>query len=128
MPEVDGEALGFQIKSDPSLAQTKLIMMTSVHHWGGAKRMLELGFSAYLVKPVKQGRLLDCIVTALAPRLDPSIQPNLAQPGTPATIVDPTETSTFETSTFVERPSYLPEDIVVSEKKLEKKSRSSKFC
>jgi signal transduction histidine kinase/CheY-like chemotaxis protein len=70
MPATDGETLGFKIKSDPLLSQTKLIMMTSVHHWGGAKRMLELGFSAYLVKPVKQSRLFDCIVTALAASLD----------------------------------------------------------
>jgi signal transduction histidine kinase/CheY-like chemotaxis protein len=67
MPDVDGETLGAQIKSDPALAHTKLIMMTSVHHWGGAKRMAELGFSAYLIKPVKQARLLDCILGTIAP-------------------------------------------------------------
>ncbi|MGG6263496.1 MULTISPECIES: GAF domain-containing protein [unclassified Leptolyngbya] len=67
MPEVDGETLGSQIKSDPDLASTKLIMMTSVHRWGGAKRMAELGFSAYLIKPVKQSRLLDCIMSTMSP-------------------------------------------------------------
>lgn len=67
MPEIDGEMLGSQIKSDPALASTKLIMMTSVHRWGGAKRMAELGFSAYLIKPVKQSRLLDCIMTTMSP-------------------------------------------------------------
>ncbi|KAM3115158.1 GAF domain-containing protein [Phormidesmis sp. 146-33] len=66
MPTVDGETLGSQIKDNPLLSQTKLIMLTSVHHWGGAKRMLEMGFSAYVVKPVKQSRLLACIVTALS--------------------------------------------------------------
>ncbi|MGV0024634.1 GAF domain-containing protein [Phormidesmis priestleyi] len=70
MPNIDGETLGFQIKSDPVLSETKLIMMTSVYHWGGAKRMLEVGFSAYLVKPVKQSRLFDCLVTALASPFD----------------------------------------------------------
>ncbi|MBW4441430.1 MAG: response regulator [Plectolyngbya sp. WJT66-NPBG17] len=67
MPEVDGEMLGLQIKSNLTLATTKLIMMTSVHRWGGAKRMAELGFSAYLIKPVKQSRLLDCIMSTMAP-------------------------------------------------------------
>ncbi len=66
MPEVDGETLGLQIKSDRALAATKLIMMTSVHRWGSAKRMAELGFSAYLIKPVKQSRLLDCIMSTLS--------------------------------------------------------------
>ncbi|HTL88092.1 MAG TPA: GAF domain-containing protein [Leptolyngbya sp.] len=67
MPEIDGETLGSQIKSDPTLATTKLIMLTSVHHWDGATRMAELGFSAYLIKPVKQARLLDCIISTIAP-------------------------------------------------------------
>lgn len=71
MPLVDGEMLGQQIKSDPLLAKTKLIMMTSLNHWGGARRMLQTGFSAYLVKPVKQSRLLDCIVNTLAQSLEP---------------------------------------------------------
>ncbi|MGI0487304.1 response regulator [Pantanalinema rosaneae CENA516] len=66
MPLMDGEMLGRQIKADPLLADTKLIMMTSLNHWGGARRMLQMGFSAYLVKPVKQSRLLDCIVNTLA--------------------------------------------------------------
>ena len=67
MPEVDGATLGLEIKSDRALASTKLIMMTSVHRWGGAKRMAELGFSAYLIKPVKQSRLLDCIMSTMSP-------------------------------------------------------------
>lgn len=67
MPEVDGEMLGAQIRSDPTLAVTKLIMLTSVRPWDGAKRMAELGFSAYLIKPVKQSRLLECIMSTLSP-------------------------------------------------------------
>ena len=69
MPEIDGEMLGLQIKSDPALASTKLIMLTSVHRWDGADRMAELGFSAYLIKPVKQSKLLDCIMSTLSPTL-----------------------------------------------------------
>ncbi|MBD1841935.1 response regulator [Cyanobacteria bacterium FACHB-63] len=67
MPDIDGETLGLLIKSDRTLAGTKLIMMTSVHRWGGAKDMAELGFSAYLIKPVKQARLLDCISNTMSP-------------------------------------------------------------
>ncbi|MCU0548298.1 MAG: response regulator [Leptolyngbya sp. Prado105] len=65
MPKIDGEMLGAQIKADPALAQTKLIMLTSAHSWSDAKRMTELGFSACLIKPVKQSRLLDCIMTTM---------------------------------------------------------------
>lgn len=65
MPEVDGEMLGLQIKSDPNIMNTKLIMMTSLNNRGSAGRVMNLGFSAYLVKPVKQSRLLDCILETL---------------------------------------------------------------
>ena len=65
MPEMDGELLGCQIKADPLLASTKLIMMTSLNHGGSSSRILAQGFSAYLVKPVKQSRLVDCILNTL---------------------------------------------------------------
>ncbi len=70
MPEMDGEMLGACIKSDQLLQTTRLIMMTSLNHWGGARNALQLGFSAYLVKPVKQSRLLDCILNALTNKIE----------------------------------------------------------
>ena len=65
MPDMDGEMLGAQIKADPQLQLTQLIMMTSLNHWGGARNALQLGFAAYLVKPVKQSRLFDCLLSTL---------------------------------------------------------------
>lgn len=65
MPDMDGEMLGYQIKAEPLLANTRLIMMTSLNHRGGSRQVLELGFSAYLVKPIKQSRLMDCIMSTL---------------------------------------------------------------
>jgi PAS domain S-box-containing protein len=75
MPDLDGEMLGAQIKADPLLQSTRLIMMTSLNHWGGARSALHLGFSAYLVKPVKQSRLLDCLLNTLD-----DLPPPLAEP------------------------------------------------
>jgi PAS domain S-box-containing protein len=68
MPEMDGEMLGSQIKADPDLANTQLIMMTSVNQQGAAKRLAEIGFSKYLIKPVKQGRLLNCFLDVVNSR------------------------------------------------------------
>jgi PAS domain S-box-containing protein len=65
MPTIDGEMLGRQIKADATLATTHLIMMTSLNQGGVARRLLEMGFAAYLVKPVKQSRLLNCILSVL---------------------------------------------------------------
>jgi len=63
MPGMDGETLGRQIKDDPELRNVVLVMLTSAGQRGDAKRMREAGFAAYLVKPVKQSQLLDCLRT-----------------------------------------------------------------
>lgn len=65
MPEVDGETLGRWIKADPQLAETQLVMMTSLGLGEHSRRAAEIGFAAYLVKPVKQSRLQEALVMAL---------------------------------------------------------------
>jgi CheY-like chemotaxis protein len=61
MPGLDGEALGITIKNDPVLKDTLLIMCTGQGERGDAKRMKQIGFSAYLTKPLKQSQLFKCI-------------------------------------------------------------------
>jgi two-component system sensor histidine kinase/response regulator len=65
MPEMDGEALGRAIKAEPALKQTPLVMLTSWGRRGDAARVREIGFSAYLTKPIKHSQLFDCLVTVL---------------------------------------------------------------
>jgi CheY-like chemotaxis protein len=65
MPVMDGATLGRQIKADPDLNPTRLIMLTSSGRRGDASRLEEIGFSAYLNKPVKKSHLYDCLVTVL---------------------------------------------------------------
>ncbi len=66
MPGMDGEALGKIIKSEPAIKDTKLIMFTSIAQRGDARRISEIGFAAYLPKPLKQSLLYDCLVTLLS--------------------------------------------------------------
>jgi PAS domain S-box-containing protein len=66
MPVMDGEALGRAIRSDSKLADTRLIMMTSVGRLGDADRMASIGFSAYLAKPVRQSDLFDTLISVIA--------------------------------------------------------------
>ncbi len=66
MPEIDGEMLGAQIKADPTLKNVKLIMLTSLNQQGGISRVKELGFEFYLVKPIKQSRLLDVLMSVVS--------------------------------------------------------------
>ncbi|MCK5229073.1 MAG: response regulator, partial [Desulfobulbaceae bacterium] len=63
MPEINGEILGQKIKQDPEIKNTILILMTSMGKRGDVKRIKELGFAAYLTKPVKQSLLYDCLAT-----------------------------------------------------------------
>ena len=63
MPEMDGERLGQKIKQDHDLKNTILVLMTSIGNRGDARRFEEIGFSAYLTKPVKQSQLYDCLCT-----------------------------------------------------------------
>jgi len=65
MPETDGESLGRAIKADPELRDTYMVMMCSLGTRGDAKRLKEIGFSAYLTKPVKQSQLYDCLAMVL---------------------------------------------------------------
>ncbi len=65
MPEMSGDQLGATIKKDRKLRQTRLVMMTSAGRPGDAKRLEQLGFSAYLSKPVKQSGLYACLTTVM---------------------------------------------------------------
>jgi PAS domain S-box-containing protein len=58
------EELGRKIKADDRLRQTVLIMIASIGKRGDAKRMQDVGFAAYLVKPVHQSILMDALATA----------------------------------------------------------------
>jgi two-component system, sensor histidine kinase and response regulator len=65
MPELDGFALAEQIKKDPDLVGATIMMLTSAGYLGDAARCRELGISAYLVKPIRQGELLESICQVL---------------------------------------------------------------
>jgi signal transduction histidine kinase/DNA-binding response OmpR family regulator len=65
MPEMDGFTLAEHIHKDPELVNATIMMLTSAGHLGDAARCRELGISAYLVKPIRQGELLDAICQLL---------------------------------------------------------------
>jgi signal transduction histidine kinase/DNA-binding response OmpR family regulator len=61
MPRMDGEMLGRIIKSDPSISEISLLMLTSAGQKSDRARLEAAGFSAYLMKPVRSADLLDAI-------------------------------------------------------------------
>ncbi|MFQ5328867.1 MAG: nitrate- and nitrite sensing domain-containing protein [Thermodesulfobacteriota bacterium] len=62
MPAMDGATLGRRIKANKAIDGTQLIMMTSMGMRGDAAAE-EIGFAAYMTKPVKKSHLYDCLVT-----------------------------------------------------------------
>jgi two-component system, sensor histidine kinase and response regulator len=69
MPEMDGLTLARAIQADPVLTGTWLIVLTSFGHSFSISELEAAGIGAYLVKPVKQSRLLDCMVSAMGKAL-----------------------------------------------------------
>lgn len=65
MPKLDGEELGRRIKADPDCGETVLVMMTSLGLRGDARRLRDVGFAAYLSKPIRQNQLHDCLALIL---------------------------------------------------------------
>lgn len=65
MPEMDGFTVAEHIRKNPQLAGATIMMLTSAGHLGDAARCRELGISAYLLKPIRPGELLEAICLVL---------------------------------------------------------------
>jgi CheY-like chemotaxis protein len=65
MSEMDGLALARAIKADPTIASTRLIVLTSLGQSLTAGELKAMGINAYVSKPVKQSSLFDCLVNAM---------------------------------------------------------------
>ncbi len=62
LPDMNGEDLGRAIRSDRRLDGAKLVMIASSGLRGDAARAAEIGFAAYLPKPVTATDLLSCLL------------------------------------------------------------------
>ncbi len=65
MPFMDGAQLGEQIRQSQMWDKVALIMMTSKSERGEAKRFADMGFAAYLTKPVVPEDLHDALMIAI---------------------------------------------------------------
>jgi two-component system, sensor histidine kinase and response regulator len=66
MPDMDGAMLGEQINSDPHLARTRIVLLTSMDRHGDVGRFAAMGFAGYLSKPVRPRELLACLERVLS--------------------------------------------------------------
>ncbi len=70
MPGMDGEELAMKIKKKPAFQDIPLMLLTSSPRSGDALRMKDIGFSAYLTKPIKLSHLYDAISTVLGSAME----------------------------------------------------------
>jgi CheY-like chemotaxis protein len=66
MPEMDGFMLAEEIRRQPGLAGSTLMMLSSADRRDNAARCRDLGVTTYLTKPIKRAELLNAILTAVA--------------------------------------------------------------
>ena len=66
MPGMDGLELAAAIRGDPMLSNLRLVLLTSLHSPDELARSRELGFGAYLSKPVKRQELFRALAQVLA--------------------------------------------------------------
>jgi two-component system sensor histidine kinase/response regulator len=65
MPEMDGLTLARIMQTDPALATTRKIMLTSLGLRLENQLMQEAGIAECLFKPVKEARLFDCLIRVI---------------------------------------------------------------
>jgi PAS domain S-box-containing protein len=65
MPGCDGATLGKTILEEPALRQARLILLTSSGQRGDGRMFAGLGFAGYLLKPVTNRDLTDCLMMVL---------------------------------------------------------------
>ena len=66
MPDCDGEELGQIICNDATLQSTRLVLLTSSGQRNDVHRFANMGFAGYLLKPVTQSDLVQCLTLAFA--------------------------------------------------------------
>jgi signal transduction histidine kinase/DNA-binding response OmpR family regulator/HPt (histidine-containing phosphotransfer) domain-containing protein len=70
MPVCDGAELGRNIIRDVSLKATRLVLLTSSGQRGDGRLFADIGFAGYLLKPVTQRDLTECLILVLANTAD----------------------------------------------------------
>ena len=78
MPGMDGWTLARHIKADPTISSVPLMMLTSMSQRGDAQLAREVGFDAYLTKPLRQAHLYDCLSLVLGGSSATQMQPGAA--------------------------------------------------
>ncbi|MBN9694139.1 MAG: response regulator [Verrucomicrobia bacterium] len=78
MPEIDGMSVAQAIRADVTLQGIRCVILTSMGHRPDSGELSAAGVAAYLVKPVRQARLLDCLESVLNQVHAPAPAPSMS--------------------------------------------------
>ena len=81
LQDEDGLSLAQAIKNDPQLADCRIIMLTTLLNRLNITTMKATGISACLVKPLRQSRLIECLVDVMSASGAAAAQPMDAEAG-----------------------------------------------
>jgi signal transduction histidine kinase/DNA-binding response OmpR family regulator/HPt (histidine-containing phosphotransfer) domain-containing protein len=81
MPQMNGLQLARRIKAQPTLAATRLIMLTSTYVAGDAEERAQVGILRCVRKPIRQSELLQVILGATCEAEEVAVQVNNAASG-----------------------------------------------
>ncbi len=79
MPDANGLELARMVRANPELEQLCLVMLSSAAADDGGKSMRNAGIDAFANKPVRQFKLLDCLVQALNAGHENEMAPGLGE-------------------------------------------------
>ncbi len=66
MPEMDGIELAQRLRDDPQIPEMDLVMLSSAAFDEESSRAADVGIRRYLIKPVRQSDLYDCLLNIFA--------------------------------------------------------------
>jgi signal transduction histidine kinase/CheY-like chemotaxis protein len=76
MPEMDGVTLAARVRDDPAIAAVPLLLLTSAGGLDAGENCRDLGFAAFMTKPIRQSDLLEALLRVLDPdQRDPATAP-----------------------------------------------------
>ena len=65
MPGMDGEQTARAIRKEAPIRETILVILTSMGKRGDATRLRAIGVAGYLIKPLRQGQIVEVMLTVL---------------------------------------------------------------
>ena len=77
IPRMDGFTVVEKLQEDPTIAESAIMVLTSVGERGDASRCRELGVSAYLVKPIRRTEFLEAMLQVLGQPAQTGERPDL---------------------------------------------------